>query len=73
MYLDFPVMGKLSYIGDHSLLNSGSKLVLLIDRHAILDQKTNAGIKIAHVPFKHEILLALGRDLALQIPELFLS
>jgi hypothetical protein len=64
---------KLSLGNVHGIFNSGSELVLLVQCHSILDQESNARVQISHVPFEHKVLLALRRDLALQITEGLLS
>jgi hypothetical protein len=54
----------LTDFGIHGFLDPGSKLVLLIQRHPILDQQRYPRVKISHIPFKHEILLGLSGYLA---------
>lgn len=64
---DFVSLRELAIAGDW--INSR---IYLFQGHSILNQQRNARIEISHILLEDEVLLRLGRDLGLEIAQMFL-
>lgn len=56
-----------------SLATSRERQTHLVRRHPVLNEERDARVEVADVALKHEVLLGLGRDLALEVAQAFLG